>query len=400
MSTPAGLRSLFADRRMGLLSSMAAVGRFQDSMTILALLLGAGAAGLSLAEASLCTAALILAAGVASTPKARWIDRSGMRRAVGALSVASFFGYAILIAALFLGVFPLILASAALLGVSRTNSGMCMQVTWIEVVKSRDLRARAVSWESLVNTAMQNVGPILVGALVAVWSPMFALVFCGVATSLSMFLWSRSSVHRGFTPAPETERRSLNIGQGVMVVAGAGMCVNLLMGGLQVILVGGSSPAMAATLNAALALGAGAASLFSVARGFPLLSRLPGAVVLGIAALVAVLPLAGSLSAAFLLPALMVVGVVFGLSNSAITLMIQRRAPEGRRSEAFSWRLTLSFVGLSVGQALAGQLVSVLGLASAGLVFAFVGLALLACACLAMGVVRLPTLRRSRLAVA
>lgn len=393
--------SLFADQRMRSLTGLASIGRLQDSMTILALLLGAHAAGLGLAKASLCSAVLLFATGASLAVKARWMDRSGMRGPIGLLSVLTLCSYAVLIFALHLHLFALVVAAAALLGATRTNPGMCMQVTWMQVLSDKNLRARAVSWENLVNTLMQSLGPILVGALVAVWSPILALVFCGLATSLSMFLWSRSSVHIPLFPkhcAPT--KPGVGIGSRVWVLASLALFSSLLMGALQVVLVGSQSVASAAFFNATLAFGAGAASLYSVLRGFPLLRHLSAAAVLGILGLTTLLPLAGVLPVFFLLPALVSVGALFALGNSAGILLIQGYAPEGRRSETLSWRLTSTFVGLSVGQALCGQFIGLIGISGAATVFSGLGLLLLSCALLAMGLVKLTVIRRARPALA
>ena len=62
------------------------------------------------------------------------------------------------------------------------------------------------------------------------------------------------------------------------------------------------------------------------------------------------------------------------MSNTAITMLIQRRTSKERRAEAFSWRLTLTYVGMSLGQAITGQMLDAFGVTTTGLVLAVVGL--------------------------
>ena len=360
---------------MAFLTGTAAIGRWQDSMTVLALLLAAHAAGFSLGQASITTAALALAAGLSATFKSRWMDRRGMRTTVGLLALATGIGYLLLVGALLLSLPALVIAAAVALGLFRTNSGACMQLTWMQVIKDDQLRARAVSWENLINTTMQNLGPLLVGALVALWSPLAALALCGAAVSLSMFSWSRSSVHAPANKVEQAEaRRSWNIGWSIISVALAGLFINLLAGGMQVLLVGTVSPGQAALLNGALMVGAGAASIYALLRGFPFLNRLVTGIVLGIVTIACALPLVSSLSFVALLPVLAFAGILFGMSNTAITMLIQRRTSKERRAEAFSWRLTLAYVGMSLGQAITGQMLDAFGVTTTGLVLAVVGL--------------------------
>ena len=376
--------SIFATKGLRALSYLAAVGRWQDSMAVLALLLSARDAGLSLAMATLCTAAMALATGLSSTFKARWIDQVGMKKPVSWLAGLTGCGYLLLIASLLLANFWLVLAAAFLLGAARTNSGMCMQVTWMGCLNDESMRAKAVSWESLVNAVMQNTGPLMVGALVALYSPLAALVFCGVATSASMFVWARHSFHQEKPEAAPRRRHSLNIGRPVMTVALAAMSLNILLGGLQVVLVSSSSALKATGLNAALACGAAAVGIYCLRRGFPALKQLHWMLVGGILSLAIIVPLAAQSGFVFCVLLLLVGGGVYGLGSSSITLMIQRRAPKGRRAEAFAWRLTLCFIGVSCGQATAGQMISSFGLSSASLIFGIAGALFAAVAAIAL----------------
>lgn len=402
MTAAQAIPALFADKRMRLLSAAAAVGRWQDSVTILSLLLAAHSAGLSLSQASFCTAVLALSAGLSSTFKARWMDRSGARVAIGALSVATGLGYIALVAALLLGQLWAVVAAAAILGAARTNSGMCMQVTWMSVIKDEDLKARAAGFENLINTIAQNTGPLLVGALVALWSPIAALAVFGAAISASMWLWSRSSVHAeaGSKRAAKV-KTNWNIGGRVMSVAVGSMFIGILSGALQISVVGAAgSSAEAALLTAALAAGAGGACIYSVLRGFPFLNNLKAAALAGILALAVLLPLTGMLSPVLMGAALLLGGACFGLAGSAITLLLQKRAPEGRKAEAFSWRLTLTFVGVSFGQVAAGQLIGLLGVFLAGVLMGAAGLVFLAVAAVTLGAIRIPRLSALRPAFA
>ena len=375
---------IFATDGMRTLSSLAAIGRWQDSMAVLALLLAARDAGLSLSMATLCTAAMAVAAGLSSTPKARLIDRYGMRVPVSSLAIATSAAYLLLLLALLTSGPYLVLGAALLLGASRTNSGMCMQLTWMSALRGEEMRAKAVSWEGLINSVMQNTGPLLVSALVAVYSPLAALAFCGLATSLSMWLWARHSFHITAQAKLRHRRNRLHIGGGVLVIALVAMGLNMLLGGLQVMLVSGSGPSSAAILNGALAAGAAAASVYAMKRGFPMLSKLPLLLLGGLLSVGLLLALSTSAGLLLMIPMLLLGGVLYGLGNSSITLMLQRRAPEGRRAEAFAWRLTLCFIGLGLGQAGAGQMIDLLGRESAGLTLAAIALVFAAASSIAL----------------
>lgn len=369
-----GIKALFHDRRLISLSSLAAVGRWQESMAILAVMLGTISAGFSLTQASLATGLLTVVVALSATIKGRLQDRLGARQMVGLLSLLTALSYALLVAALLSGLFAAVLVAAVLIGASRTNPGMYMQVTWLEVLRDEKLRAKAVSWENLMATLTQNTGPILVSGLIAILSPMAALIFCGLITSTSMFLWSRSSVHKEHVIKAKGCRLGSKLGFKVVALVGTVMFISILVGALRVILVGSSSASMAAIMTAVLAAGAGAASIYSIIRQFPLLNNLRVALIAGLVAMTALVVIASQLGAWLTIPALFIGGIIYGLSNSASPLFLQRSVVKERRIEAFSWRVTLNFLGLGLGQLIAGLLVPAIGITGAGLVLGGLGL--------------------------
>ncbi len=115
-----------------------------------------------------------------------------------------------------------------------------------------------------------------------------------------------------------------------------------------------------------------------------MLSKLPLLLLGGLLSVGLLLALSTSTSLLLMIPMLLLGGVFYGLGNSSITLMLQRSAPEGRRAEAFAWRLTLCFIGLGLGQAGAGQMIDLLGRESAGLILAAIALVFAAASSIAL----------------
>ncbi|MEU4895232.1 MFS transporter [Streptomyces sp. NPDC044780] len=357
------------------------LGRLPNATAALAVLLFARAEGGSYALAGALSAVYGAANAVGQPLLGRAVDRFGQPRVMLPAAVASALGMVLFAVT---GLEPLPVAYAAMLvaGLFTPPLEGGLRALWPSVLRREDQVHAAYALDAVAQEVMFAVGPLLVTLVVAVWSEAAALLVInviGVAGALSVVV-SRPS--RQWRSAPrEAHWLGALRSSGLLVLLGSFFFIGLALGAIAVAAVAYADEHGGGLVSSALlsALGAGAlvGGIGYGARTWPgaperrlrllvaalALGYLPLMLVPGVAWMTALAAVAGL----FLAPALACAFVV-----------VDRHAPSGTVTEAFSWLVTTFVVGNALGSAVAGPVVQFGGVVSGFAVPAAGGAAALA----------------------
>ena len=341
----------------------ALIGRLAFATVSLSLLLSVQASTGTFAAAGAATGAFGITNVIASPARARAVDRFGPTRSLlvmGALFAASIVGTAI--GCLAGAPAWLLIGLAAVAGVFAPPLGSTMRVMWAAIAPDARILPRAYSLDAVAEELLFTTGPLLVGLIVLVASPVAALfTTAGVAfAGTVLFCLHRHVRAKGAatTTAHAHERPLRQRGFPTVLVAltGVGLVIGTVETAVPAFTAERSMAAVSGILLALLAAGSAVGGLVYGHRTWkPALAiRL---VVLSIA-FVAVSAIAA------LAPEQITLGVVlFGLglflAPTVITayLLADALTAEHVRTEATTWTNTAVNFGMAVGAAVAGVMV-------------------------------------------
>lgn len=343
----------------------AVLGRLSYATVSLSLLLTIDHATHSYAAAGTAVGAYALLS-LTLPVKARLIDRLGQRRVLPALGIAFAAVLVAVAAATAVGVRSraVYVGLSAGAGVAAAPLGSSMRALWAALTPDADARQRAYSLDGVVEEALYAVGPLLVGAVVAVDDAVAAVVLTAalnVVGAVSMATSPAAAEH-----APPTPRTARSEHLGALGIRGFTVLLAVLfgvgMGGgpLELAVAARAQdagrPGAAGVLFGVLAVGSVAGGLLwghlrHHRRASVQLTALIAAMAVGTAAagltrgmlpLAAVLFIAGSVTAP-----------VFTVAYLAADDLV---AASGR-TEAMTWVNTANNVGIATGAAAAGVIV-------------------------------------------
>jgi MFS family permease len=315
----------------------------------------------SYARGGLAAGVYSLVLGVSAPALARLIDRRGqtMVLQVGALVEAA----ALVALALLPGDSPfgLILAAALAAGLAQPPVGSCMRALWPALVEGGANRHAAYALEGVVLEVVYISGPIVIVAGIGSWSLRAALVFCAVVAVAGSLAFSLNPVSRGWRPdgAPAGGAAGALRGSGVRVLVAVFLLAGVALGAVEV--------AVPAALDAMghrnlTGLLFGLWGVGSMVAGFAVGRLGPGAdpprrlalLLVAWGAAHAAIGLAGSpaLLGLLLLAAGLSIAPTFVSANG----MLDRLAPRGTMTEAFTWITTGLTGGMALGNSLAGAI--------------------------------------------
>ncbi|MFF9149273.1 MFS transporter [Streptomyces sp. NPDC014861] len=294
----------------------------------------------------------------------RAVDLKGQPRVQLPAAVLSALGMA-LFALVGIGNLPLAYAAVVLAGLFTPPLEGGLRALWPSVLGREDRVHRAYALDAVAQEIMFTVGPLLVTLLVALQSPAAALLvinLLGVLGALSVVL---SEPSRTWRSAPrEAHWLGALRSPGLLALLGSFFFVGLALGSITVAAVAYAddrgTPSVYGWLMAALGLGALLGGVLYGARqwaGAPerrlrvlvallALCYLPLTLTPGPVAMAALSALAG----VFLAPVL-----------ACAFIVVDRHAPAGTVTEAFSWLVTTFGVGAALGSAAAGPAVELSG---------------------------------------
>ncbi|MBP8537297.1 MFS transporter [Streptomyces sp. MK37H] len=357
------------------------LGRLPNATAALAVLLFARAEGGSYALAGALSAVYGAANAVGQPLLGRAVDRLGQPRVMFPAAVASALGM-VLFAVVGLEPLPVAYAAMLIAGLFTPPLEGGLRALWPTVLRREDQVHAAYALDAVAQEVMFAVGPLLVTLSVAVWSEAAALLVInavGVAGALSVVV-SRPS--RQWRSAPrEAHWLGALRSPGLLVLLGSFFFIGLALGAIAVAAVayadehGGG--VVSSALLSALGVGALVGGIVYGGRTWPgaperRLRLLVAALALGYLPLilvpgVATMTVLAGVAGVFLAPALACAFVV-----------VDRHAPSGTVTEAFSWLVTTFVVGNAVGTAVAGPAVQLGGVVTGFAVPAAGGAAALA----------------------
>ncbi|MCM2577031.1 MFS transporter [Streptomyces meridianus] len=352
------------------------VGRLPNATAALAVVLYTRAEGGGYALAGVLAAVYGLATAVGQPLLGRAVDLYGQPRVMLPAALLSGLGMGLFVL-VGLTHFPLLggetpwPAHAAMLiaGLFTPPLEGGLRALWPSVLKRKDRVQAAYALDAVAQELMFAVGPLLVTLLVAAWSETAAVLVvnaAGVLGALSVVVSEPSRLWRS-EPRESHWLGALRSG-GLLALLGAFFFVGLALGSIAVAAVayadGHGGGMVSSYLLSALGAGALVGGLVYGARPWPgepeaRLRLLTACLAAGYLPLVLV-PGTGAMT---LLSA--VAGVFLAPALACAFTVIDRHAPRGTVTEAFSWLVTTFSVGASVGTGAAGPAVE-LGGAAAG----------------------------------
>ena len=363
----AGYLDILRTRHAARLLTGTLVGRLPNATAHVAIVLFVRADGGSYTLAGTLTAAYGLATAAGQPLLGRAVDLHGQPRVQLPAAVLSALSMTVLALA-GLGSLPLAFLAVIAAGLFTPPLEGGLRALWPAVLGREDRVHRAYAMDAVAQEVMFTVGPLLVTVLVSLRSPAAALLVInavGVLGALSVVL---SEPSRTWRSAPrEAHWLGALRSPGLLALLGAFFFVGVALGSITVAGIAYADDhgreSVYGWLMAALGLGAligGAAYGARQWAGAPerrlriivallALGYLPLTLTPGVPAMIALAALAG----VFLAPAI-----------ACSFIVVDRHAPSGTVTEAFSWLVTTFGVGAAAGTAVAGPAVELGGTAS------------------------------------
>ncbi|WDO09288.1 MFS transporter [Streptomyces murinus] len=336
------------------------VGRLPNATAAIALVLFVRASGGTYSLAGALAAVYGVANAVGQPVLGRLVDLYGQPRVqlpaavLAALSMTVF---------AFVGTDPLPLAYAAV-----AASGLCappleggLRALWPSVLRGEEQVHSAYAMDAVAQEVMFTVGPLLVTVCAAVWDARAALLVLNVLGVLGALSVVVSPPSRAWRSAPrEAHWLGALRSPGLLVLLGAFLFVGMALGSITVASVsyadGHGGDAVYGWLMAGLGLGALVGGSVYGARQW---AGVPERRLRVLVALLAVcyLPLMLMPGAVAMALLSVVSGVFLAPCIACAFILVDRHAPRGTVTEAFSWLVTTFTVGASVGAGLAGPVV-------------------------------------------
>ncbi|MFH8714455.1 MFS transporter [Streptomyces zaomyceticus] len=356
------------------------VGRLPNGVGPIALTLFVRDQGGSYTLAGGLIAAYGVATAIGQPLLGRAVDLKGQPRVQLPAAVLSALGMTLLALA---GIGHLALAYAAvvLAGLFTPPLEGGLRALWPSVLGREDRVHRAYAMDAVAQEVMFTVGPLLLTLLVSLWSPAAALLVINVLGVLGALAVVLSEPSRTWRSAPrEAHWLGALRSPGLLALLGSFFFVGLALGSITVAAVAYAddrgTPAVYGWLMAALGLGALVGGVTYGARqwsGAP--ERRLRALVLLLA--VCYLPLVLTPGPVAMAGLAALAGVFLAPVLACAFIVVDRHAPRGTVTEAFSWLVTTFGVGSALGSAAAGPAVELAGtvagfaVAGAGGVVAF-----------------------------
>ncbi|MFF1360386.1 MFS transporter [Streptomyces sp. NPDC058297] len=236
-----------------------------------------------------------------------------------------------------------------------------LRALWPNVLPREDQVHTAYAMDAVAQEVMFTVGPLLVTVCVSLWSAQAALIVLNVVGVLGALSVVVSQPSRAWRSAPrEAHWLGALRSPGLLALLGAFLFIGTALGSITVAGVsyadGHGGDVTYGWLMAALGLGALAGGSVYGARQW---AGVPERRLRWLVALLAVfyLPLVLMPGVVAMTALTALAGVFLAPSIACAFIIVDRHAPRGTVTEAFSWLVTTFTVGTSVGTAVAGPVV-------------------------------------------
>ncbi|WP_369239150.1 MFS transporter [Streptomyces sp. R21] len=336
------------------------VGRLPNATAAIAVVLFIRAEGGTYSLAGGLAAVYGVANAVGQPLLGRLVDLHGQPRVQLPAAVVSALGMTVFALA---GTDPLPLAYAAMAvaGLFTPPLEGGLRALWPSVLRKEDQIHTAYAMDAVAQEVMFTVGPLLVTLCVSLWSAQAALVVLGVIGVLGALSVVVSPPSRAWRSAPrEAHWLGALRSPGLNALLGAFLFVGIALGSITVASLayaddhGGD--AVYGWLMAGIGLGALVGGTVYGARQW---TGAPERRLRLLVALLAVcyLPLMLMPGAVAMTALTALAGLFLAPCIACAFIIVDRHAPSGTVTEAFSWLVTTFTVGASVGTGLAGPVV-------------------------------------------
>ncbi|MFF9161277.1 MFS transporter [Streptomyces longwoodensis] len=356
----AGYLEILRARHAARLLAGTLVGRLPNATAAIAVVLFVRAEGGGYSLAGALAAVYGVANAVGQPVLGRLVDLHGQPRVQLPAAVASALAMAVFA---FTGLDPLppayVAVGAAGLFTPPLEGGL--RALWPSVLRREDQVHTAYAMDAIAQEVMFTVGPLLVTLCVSLWSAGAALLVLNVLGVLGALSVVVSAPSRAWRSAPrEAHWLGALRSPGLLVLLGAFLFIGMALGSITVASVpyaddhGGDG--VYGWLMAALGLGALLGGSVYGARTWP---GAPERRLRVLVALLAVcyLPLMLMPGAVAMVALTALAGVFLAPAIACAFVIVDRHAPSGTVTEAFSWLVTTFTVGASVGTGVAGPVV-------------------------------------------
>jgi MFS family permease len=336
------------------------VGRLPNATAAIAIVLFVRAEGGTYSLAGGLVAAYGVANAVGQPVLGRLVDLKGQPRVQLSAAVLSALSMAVFA---FAGTGPLPLAYAAVVAAGLFTPPLegGLRALWPSVLRKEGQVHTAYAMDAIAQEVMFTVGPLLVTLCASLWSERGALLVLNVIGVLGALSVAVSPPSRAWRSAPrEAHWLGALRSPGLLALLGALLFVGIALGSITVASVayaddhGGD--VVYGWLMAGVGLGALVGGLFYGARrwtGEPA-RRLQALVALLAVCYVPLTLLPGAVAMTLLT---VLAGVFLAPVIACAFVLVDRHAPRGTVTEAFSWLVTTFTVGTSVGTGLTGPVV-------------------------------------------
>ncbi|MFF8969290.1 MFS transporter [Streptomyces sp. NPDC014995] len=356
----AGYLEILRARHAARLLAGTLVGRLPNATAAIAILLFVRAEGGSYSLAGALAAVYGVANAVGQPLLGRLVDLRGQPRVQLPAALASALAMAVFA---FAGIGPLPLAYTAVAAAGLFTPPLegGLRALWPSVLRRQDQVHTAYAMDAVAQEVMFTVGPLLVTLCVSLWSAQAALLVLNGVGVLGALTVVVSPPSRAWRSAPrEAHWLGALRSPGLLVLLAAFLFVGIALGSITVASVpyaddhGGD--VVYGWLMAALGLGALIGGVVYGARQWPGAPERRLRILVAFLA-VCYLPLMLMPGAVAMVALTVLAGVFLAPAIACAFVIVDRHAPRGTVTEAFSWLVTTFTVGHSLGTGLAGPVV-------------------------------------------
>lgn len=366
----AGYGELLRTRHAARLLGGTLVGRLPNATGHIAIVLFTRAEGGSYSLAGALAAVYGLATAAGQPLLGRAVDLRGQPRVMLPAALLSALGMAAF-AFVGIGSLPLAYATVAVAGFFTPPLEGGLRALWPDVLKGANAKENvhaAYALDAVAQEVMFTVGPLLVTLCVSLWSAGAALLVINVVGVLGALSVVVSGPSRAWRSAPrEAHWLGALRSPGLLALLGSFFFVGLALGSITVAGVAYADDQGRASVYgwvmAALGLGALVGGALYGARQWAGAPERRLRVLVGLLAL-GYLPLVLTPGVLAMCVLAVVAGVFLAPSLACAFIVVDRHAPRGTVTEAFSWLVTTFGVGAAVGTGVAGPAIELGGTAA------------------------------------
>ncbi|MDP9800189.1 MFS family permease [Arcanobacterium wilhelmae] len=317
----------------------------------------------SVATASITSAALAIANGIGQPVTGRLSDKLGQRWPLLIASLLNALFCVVHVYAATAGApVSLLVALAALIGVTTAPVGALARVRWYHLAKRPPQLAAALSWESMIDEMGFVLGPALVGILSSMISPYLPLIIsatlaatCGVGFALS-----KNAVGPQIDTATGSSPSTAAVAKAVLVCLIGMAALGMFFGSTQTSTTAAANAmgneSLAGLIYAALGFGSAITSIGAVALPdtFSLRARImTGGIGLAVGAI------GCSFAQNFWQLAILIflTGMAIGPASVALFTLAGELSPQGGDALAVTLLGAINILGVATANAITGQLV-------------------------------------------